>query len=202
MFMGPLQEVKPWSTRGVDGVHRFLNRVWRMMIDEEGKVLPSIKDVQMMSDQERILHQTIRKVTDDVETLNFNTAISQMMIFVNEFLGLDPKPRAAMETFVLLLSPFAPHVAEELWNKLGKPNSLSYEAWPKYDESKTKANTVEVIVQVNGKLRAKLQVQLGLEEKQLLAMAFADENIKKYIDGKEIIRQVVVRDKLVSLVIK
>jgi leucyl-tRNA synthetase len=202
MFMGPLQEVKPWSTRGVDGVHRFLNRVWRMMIDEDGKIIPSIKNVPMTPDQERILHQTIKKVTDDIGTLNFNTAISQMMIFVNEFLNLDPKPRAAMETFVLLLSPFAPHLAEELWNKLGKANSISYEPWPKYDESKTKANTVEVVIQVNGKVRAKLQVQPGLEDEKLLAAAFADENVKKYVDGKEIFKQVVIKNKIVSLVIK
>ena len=156
----------------------------------------------MTPDQERILHQTIKKVTDDIGTLNFNTAISQMMIFVNEFLNLDPKPRAAMETFVLLLSPFAPHLAEELWNKLGKANSISYEPWPKYDESKTKANTVEVVIQVNGKVRAKLQVQPGLEDEKLLAAAFADENVKKYVDGKEIFKQVVIKNKIVSLVIK
>jgi leucyl-tRNA synthetase len=202
MFMGPLQEVKPWSTRGVEGVHRFLNRVWRMMIDEEGRVLPAIKDVPMTPDQERILHQTIKKVTDDVETLNLNTAISQMMIFVNEFLNLDPKPLEAMKTFILLLSPFAPHVAEELWQKMGGTKSLSYELWPKFDVSKIKTTTIEVVVQVNGKLRAKLQIEPGLDERKLLDAAFADESVKKYVDGKQIIKQVVVKDKLVNLVVK
>ncbi len=113
MFMGPLTDSKPWSTRGVEGVSRFLNRVWRMMVDENGSLLASISDGTLTTDEERLFHQTIKKVTEDIETMNFNTAISQMMIFVNEFLNKEIKPRHVMETFVLLLSPFAPHIAEE-----------------------------------------------------------------------------------------
>ncbi|MFI5253654.1 MAG: leucine--tRNA ligase [Bacteroidota bacterium] len=202
MFMGPLQDVKPWSTREVDGVHRFLNRAWRMMIDENRSVVSAIKDVAMRPDQERLLHQTIKKVTDDIETLNFNTAISQMMIFVNEFLNADPKPRIAMEKFILLLAPFAPHIGEELWHKLGKKDSLAYESWPTYDESKIKFDTIEIVVQVNGKLRAKLQVSPGLPDEQLLAMALVEESVKRHIDGKELVKKLVVKNKLVSLVIK
>ena len=202
MFMGPLQDVKPWSTRGVEGVHRFLNRSWRMIIDESGDVLRSIQEVSMSIDQERMLHQTIKKVSEDIETLNFNTAISQLMIFVNDFLTIEPKPKIAMETFVLLLSPFAPHVAEELWNRLGEEKSLAYEPWPEYDEAKAKPDIAEVVVQVNGKVRTKLYVAPGLGDEQLKALAISDETVKRYLDGKEIVKMIVVKNKLVSVVIK
>ncbi len=138
MFMGPLIDTKPWSTRGVEGVHRFLNRVWRMLVGPDGKLHPAVREGTCPPDRERLLHQTIRKVTEDVDALAFNTAISQMMIFVNEFLNAEEKPRHAMEAFVLLLSPFAPHIAEELWELLGHPGSLAREPWPAFDEAKTK----------------------------------------------------------------
>jgi leucyl-tRNA synthetase len=201
MFMGPLEETKPWSTRGVEGVHRFLNRVWRMMLDEQGNVLPSVRDAPMTEAQERILHQTIKKVTDDIESLNFNTAISQMMIFVNEFLNLDPKPRAAMEKFIVLLSPFAPHLAEELWSKFGHAGSLAYEAWVRHDESKIRVETVEIVVQVNGKVRAKVQMPVDSEDEVVRRMVLEHDALKKYIDGKRVEKVVVVRNKLVSLVV-
>ncbi len=202
MFMGPLEETKPWSTRGVEGVHRFLNRVWRMMIDEQGNLLPSIKDVPLTIEQERVLHQTIKKVTEDIETLNFNTAISQMMIFVNEFLNLNIKPRSVIESFVLLLSPFAPHISEELWSKFGHTTTLAYAPWPRYDESKIKVDTVEMVVQVNGKVRAKFPVALGLEDDVLKRMVLDNDTVKKYIDGKKVEKVVIVKNKLVSVVVR
>jgi len=160
MFMGPLEDTKPWSMHGVEGVFRFLNRSWRMMVNEDGTLNASIQDVPLSTEHERLLHKTIKKVTEDVDTLNFNTAISQMMIFVNEFYGMNPKSKSAMETFVLLLSPFAPHIAEELWQKLGHTKSLAYENWPVYDETKTKDDSVEIVVQFNGKLKAKFQAPI------------------------------------------
>jgi len=202
MFMGPLEDTKPWSTRGVEGVHRFLNRVWRMIVDEEGHVHASLKNVPLSAVQERVLHQTIKKVTNDVDTLNFNTAISQMMIFVNEFLNVEPKPLRAVESFLLLLSPFAPHLAEELWEKLGHKHSLVYEPWPHYDESKTTVNTVEMVVQVNGKVRSKFQVPMNENDDVVKKMAVEDEHVKRYLDGKRIMKVVVVKNKLVSLVAK
>ena len=202
MFMGPLEETKPWSTRGVEGVFRFLNRAWRMILDEEGNVLPSVQEVPLSEPQERLLHQTIKKVTEDIETLNFNTAISQMMIFVNEFLNLDPKPRAAMESFVPLLSPFAPHAAEELWSKLGHAASLAYEPWVRHDESKIRVDTVELVVQVNGKVRAKFSVAVNTDEEALKQMVLAHDGVRKYIDGKKVEKVVVVKNKLVSVVVR
>jgi leucyl-tRNA synthetase len=202
MFMGPLEDTKPWSTHGVEGVHRFLNRVWRMILDEDGKLLPSIHDAPLTTDQERLLHQTIKKVTNDIDTLNFNTAISQMMVFVNEFLNLDIKPRKAIETFVLLLSPFAPHLAEEFWEKLGHTKTLAYEPFPAYDETKIKEDTVEIVVQVNGKVRSKFQATLNLAEDRIKELALSEEAVKRHIDGKQILKVVVVKNRLVSIVIK
>jgi leucyl-tRNA synthetase len=202
MFMGPLEDTKPWSMHGVEGVFRFLNRSWRMMVNEDGTLNASIQDVPLSTEHERLLHKTIKKVTEDVDTLNFNTAISQMMIFVNEFYGLNPKSKPAMETFVLLLSPFAPHIAEELWQKLGHTNTLAYEPWPRYDEAKTKDDSVEIVVQFNGKLKAKFQAPLGLDDESLKAMAFADETVKRNLDGKQIVKAIVVKNRLVNLVVK
>ncbi len=202
MFMGPLTDSKPWSTRGVEGVSRFLNRVWRMMIDENGTLLSSITEGTLNVDEERLFHQTIKKVTEDIETMNFNTAISQMMIFVNEFLNKEIKPRHVMETFVLLLSPFAPHIAEELWQKLGHAKSLAYESWPKYDKSKTEVDTIELVVQVNGKVRAKFPVPVNSDDETIKTRVMADSDVKKYIDGKKVSKFIVIKNKLVSIVVQ
>ncbi|HZV12068.1 MAG TPA: class I tRNA ligase family protein, partial [Candidatus Kapabacteria bacterium] len=202
MFMGPLEMVKPWNTKGVEGVFRFLNRVWSMIVDENGNVHRSITDAPMTREQECVLHYTIKKIGEDIETLHFNTAISQMMIFVNEFFSAPQKPREAMEKFVLVLSPFAPHIAEELWAKLGHASSLAYEPFPAYDAAKAQADTVEVVIQVNGKLRGKMHVPLNTEEDILLANAVKDETVVKFMDGKTIAKTIVVKNKLVNLVVK
>jgi leucyl-tRNA synthetase len=202
MFMGPLIESKPWSTRGVEGVHRFLNRSWRMLTAEDGSLHPAIQAAPLSETQERMLHQTIKKVTDDLETLSFNTAISQLMIFVNEFLNSEPRPRQAMETFVLLLSPFAPHIAEELWQKLAHADSLAYEPWPSYDESKTKVDAVEMVVQINGKVRSKFSVAVNIDDDALRKLVLADENVVRHLDGKPVLKMVIVKNKLVSLVVR
>jgi len=201
MFMGPLVDAKPWSTRGVEGVHRFLNRAYRMIVDEDGTVLPAIRDAALLPGRERLLHETVKKVTEDIEGLNFNTAISQLMIFVNEFLNADPKPRAAMETFVLLLSPFAPHLSEELWEKLGHPESLVRAQWPAYDSAKIAADTLEIVIQINGKVRSKIRVPVDTTEETLRNMVLEDANVKRHLDGGTIVRIVVVKNKLVSLVV-
>ncbi len=202
MFMGPLEDTKPWSTRGVEGVHRFLNRVWRMIVEEDGSLQSSINDVPLTQEQDRLLHQTIKKVTSDIQSLSFNTAISQMMIFVNGFLNAEPKPRRAMETFVLLLSPFAPHIAEDLWEKLGHQTSLAYESFPKYDDAKAAVDIIELVVQVNGKVRTKFPVPLDMDEEKLKKKVLEDDNIQRYLDGKRVVKIVVVKNKLVSLVVQ
>ncbi|MFT5327861.1 MAG: leucyl-tRNA synthetase, partial [Planctomycetaceae bacterium] len=161
MFMGPLEQVKPWSMKGVEGVYRFLARVWRMITDEDAdeiRLHPSVQDAELNEDQERILHKTIKAVTEDLEKLSFNTAISRMMEFTNEFSPQEVRPKSAMETLTILLSPFAPHIAEELWQLLGHDNTLAFEPWPTFDEAKIAEAEIEVPVQVNGKLKAKIKV--------------------------------------------
>ncbi len=202
MFMGPLEEMKPWSTRGVEGVFRFLNRVWRLFADEEGNLDPAIIDTAPSPEVERAYHAMVKKVGDDIERLGFNTAISQMMIFVNEITKSEAKPRQLLEPFVKVLSPFAPHLAEELWHKLGHSTSIAYEPWPVFDPAKLQETTVEVVLQINGKIRSRLSVPKDTSEKELEALALADENIHRHLDGKEILKKIIVRNKLVNLVVK
>jgi leucyl-tRNA synthetase len=201
MFMGPLEEMKPWSTRGVEGVFRFLNRVWRLFVDESGRLNPAINDKAPTPEFERLFHQTVKKVGEDIEGLRFNTAISQLMILLNEAYKLQELPRKELEQFVLLLSPFAPHVAEELWELLGHKTSLAYEPWPVFDPVKTIEDMVEVVLQVNGKVRGKLLVSQGTDDKELERLANQDPNTQKYLDGKKVLRTIVVKNKLVNIVV-
>lgn len=201
MFMGPLEEMKPWSTRGVEGVYRFLNRVWRLFIDEDAGLNPLIVDKPATSDFERLFHQTVRKVGEDIEELRFNTAISQLMIFVNEAMKMPALPRKEMEQFVLLLSPYAPHLAEELWELLGHKKSLAYEPWPAFDDAKTVEGKLEIVLQVNGKVRGKIEVVQGTGEKELEHLARLEPNMQRHLEGKKIIRTIVVKNKLVNIVV-
>jgi leucyl-tRNA synthetase len=206
MFMGPLEQVKPWNTKGVEGVHRFLNRVWRLFVDDSRDDVesldPAIADVEAGQDVLRILHKTIRKVGDDIENLRFNTAISQMMIFVNEMNKRDVRPKSVMETFVLLLSPFAPHLGEELWHLMGHGSSLACEPWPAYDPALAEDDTIEIVLQVNGKLRDKAAVSKGTSAADLEAMARSNERIVASIQGKTVVKVIAVPDKLVNIVVR
>ena len=196
MFMGPLQAVKPWSTFGVEGVYRFLKRVWRMIGDT-----PICEDA-LTKEQNKILHQTIKKVTEDTDTLNFNTAISQMMIFVNEFSKLEKMPRIAAEAFVKLLAPYAPHLCEELWEILGNAAPVSLVEWPSYDESCLVENEVEILVQINGKPRARMMMPADAAAAAMEALAKENEEVKKNIAGKQIIKVVAVPKRIVNFVVK
>ncbi|MCK6543735.1 leucine--tRNA ligase [bacterium] len=200
MFMGPLTQTKPWSTRGVEGVYRFLQRTWRLFVDERDQLSSKVQDVEPTPDQLRVLHKTIKKVQDDIEALSFNTAIAQMMIFVNELTPSDVRPRKVIEPFLLLLAPFAPHIAEELWSRLGHTMSLTYEPFPVFDPAWTVEDTATVVLQVNGKLRDKLEVKKGLDKQTLETMA--KEKLGHWVAGKEIVKIVVVPDKLVNVVVK
>jgi leucyl-tRNA synthetase len=202
MFMGPLEEMKPWSTRNVEGVWRFLNRCWRLFIDEEGKLDHRLGGAEAGPDLEREFHATVKKVGEDIEALRFNTAISQMMIFVNAVMQQEARPRSLLEPFVKLLSPFAPHLAEELWEKLGHASTIAYEPWPEYDETRLQSSTVEVVVQINGKVRSRLVVPVDLPEPELEARARADEAVRRHLDGKSTVKAIVVRNKLVNLVVR
>jgi leucyl-tRNA synthetase len=203
MFMGPLEAVKPWNTKSVEGVYRFLTRAWRLIVDdgEEFKLHPAVKEVETDRDTLRVLHRTIQKVTEDTELLRFNTAISAMMEFVNHVTKLEVRPRSVLEPFVLLLAPYAPHVAEELWRALGHKTTLAYEPWPKFDPQLAKADEIEIPVQVNGKLKARLKVPAEIDDKALEAAAMADETVKAQIAGKTVKMVKVVPRKLVNVVV-
>jgi leucyl-tRNA synthetase len=200
MFMGPLEIVKQWSMAGVQGISRFLGRVWRFVINENGKIDISIQDVPATDEENRILHRTIKKVTEDIEQLKFHTAISSLMVFINEMMKLPARSLSTIKTFVLLVSPFAPHLAEELWEKLGNQKTLVYEAWPVYDETYLVEDQVEVVVQVSGKVRSRLVVPKGLNENQLKEKVLSDDNTKRWLEGKEIKKVIVVPDRLVNIV--
>ena len=206
MFMGPLEAVKPWSMKGVEGVSRFLGRVWRMIADERVEdaiqLNPAIQDVAPTAAQQRVLHQTIKSVTRDIESLGFNTAISRMMEFVNEFLALEVRPRAVMDPFVLLLSPFAPHLAEELWQLLGHTSTLAYEPWPQHDDRYLVENEVEIPVQINGKLRGKVTVPTGADQAVIETAAKKDDSIAALMAGKTIVKTIVIPGKMVNFVVK
>jgi leucyl-tRNA synthetase len=199
MFMGPLEAMKPWSTKSVEGISRFLDRVWRLYVNEDGSL--AVKAGESTPELERVLHQTIRKVTEDLDQLKFNTAISQMMVFVNEVMKQPERPRALLEPFVLVLSPFAPHLGEELWQRLGHRESLAYAPWPAFNPDKCVEDTVTVAVQVNGKLRATLELPRGSEQAQVQEAALADERIRRYVNGGALKKAIYVRDKLLNLVV-
>lgn len=202
MFMGPLEAVKPWNTKGVEGVYRFLNRVWKLFITEEGNIEPSIQDVEPSQEQLRLLHKTIRKVQEDIEGMRFNTAISQLMIFVNEMNKVAVRPRSILVAFIQLLNPFAPHIAEELWERMGETSILTYHPWMQYDEALTRDDMIEIILQVNGKLRDKTLVAAGTPADQLEAIARSNEKILTHCDGKTIVKVIAVVDKMVNVVAK
>jgi len=205
MFMGPLEQVKPWSMSGVEGVFRFLGRVWRMFVDERADDValhPAVQNTTPTADQERVLHRTIKAVTDDIEKLSFNTAISRMMEFTNELTACEERPRAVLEPFVLILSPFAPHIAEELWALLGHEQTLAYECWPACDEAKLAEAEIEIPVQVNGKVRAKIKVPTGADAAVLQRVAEGDETVRQQLSGKQIIKVVVVPGRMVNFVVR
>ncbi len=196
MFIGPLEVSKPWATTGLIGVYRFLDRIWRLY-DER-----PITDEPLGEELERTLHKTIKKVTYDTNTLNFNTAISQMMVLVNELYKVDSFPREVAETLVKLLSPYVPHLAEELWERLGYTGSLGTVAWPEYQEELTFDTQIEMVFQVNGKVRSKATVAMGITKENALALAKEDEKMQSWLAGKTIVKEIVVPDKLVNIVVR
>ncbi len=202
MFMGPLQAVKPWQTKDIEGLSRFLGKVWRMLIGRDGSLAPEIDDTPLSDEPERILHATIKKVGEDCETLDFNTAISQMMIFVNHFGKAEHRPRAAMESFLKLLSPFAPHIAEELWQRLGHRESLAWEPWPECDEKKLRQSEVEILVQIMGRPKTRLMMPAEADPEQMRQLALADPEVAAAVGGKSIVKVVAVPGRLINIVAK
>ncbi len=204
MFLGPLEAVKPWNMHGVEGVYRFLARVWRLFIDEraeETKLLDAVRDASPDSDTLRKLHQTIKRVTDDLDSMRFNTAISAMMELTNHLTGLTVRPRRVLETLVLLLAPFAPHLAEELWHILGHQETLAYASWPKFDPALMVEEAVEILVQINGKPKVRLMAAPTLGQEALQGLVMEDEKVKEQLAGKTIRKVVVVPGKMVNIVV-
>src|SRR4029453_3116857 len=210
MFMGPLEQMKPWSTRGVEGVARFLARVWRLLMTENQagrwELSKKIKAVDASKQQEKILHATIKKVTEDIESFSFNTAISQMMIFVNAFTNAETIPLNAMRTFLILLNPFAPHISSELWERLsakfgGSRGDITQESCPAYGERLLVEDEVEIVIQINGKVRDRVKMPIVATEEELKAVALSNPKVQERIAGKAVRKVIVVPKKLVNIVV-
>jgi leucyl-tRNA synthetase len=205
MFMGPLEATKPWSMAGVGGVRNFLDRVWRMIVDDQEEELvlqAALTDDECDEDQSRMLHATIKKVTQDTEGMSFNTAIARMMEFTNFFTRAEKRPVDAMKTFLILLSPYAPHLCEELWKILAQGGAIAHQSWPQWDESALVQSTIEVPVQFNGKVKAKIQVAPDAKPDQMIETALADEKVAAMLDGKTIVKRIAVPGRMVNLVVK
>ena len=203
LFMGPLEEGATWETGGVAGVRRFLDRVWRIVVDPDTGELPAhVVDGEVEdADLERALHGALKKVTEGVESLRFNTAISEMMVFVNRATAAERVPRAWMETFLLTLSPFAPHVCEELWQRLGHERTLADEAWPAHDEAKLRVDTITIGVQVNGKRRGQVEIPADCGEEEAIRAARAEASVARHVEGKTVRREIYVPGRLVNIVV-
>jgi leucyl-tRNA synthetase len=210
MFMGPLEQMKPWSMRGVEGVARFLARVWRLLMTEnqrgEWELSSKVKAADPNKAQQKVLHATIKKVTEDIESFSFNTAISQMMIFVNAFTNVEVIPLSAMRSFLVLLNPFAPHIASELWERTNTKftdarGDITEQPWPSYDERLLVEQEVEIVIQINGKLRDRIRMSIVATEEEMKAAAIANPKIQKLVSGKNIGKVVVVPKKLVNIVV-
>ena len=223
MFMGPLEMVKPWNTKGVEGVYRFLGRVWRMFIDQQSeqefeqqltvnpdrgpellaalKLNDAVGQAEATPEQLKVLHTCIKKVTEDMEHLRFNTAISAMMVFTNEASNWDIRPLSVMNDFLLLLAPFAPHIAEELHAKAnGGDSTLAYQPWPSHDEAHLVESTIEMAVQVNGKLRDRIQIPADMDKSDIERIAMESENVQRHTEGKNVKKVIVIPGKLVNIV--
>ena len=196
MFMGPLEASKPWSNQGVEGAHKFIERVYRAIVEDN-----KVKDVENKN-LEVAYHKMVKKVTNDYEALAFNTAISEMMVFINAVYKEEVLPKEYAEGFVKLLNPICPHVTEEMWEKLGHDKSIAYEAWPVYDDEKTIDNKISIGIQVNGKLRGTVEIDLDEEKDSVLEKAKAETNVAKYLNGTEIVKEIYVPNKIVNIIIK
>ncbi len=201
MFMGPLDKAKPWNTKGLQGCSRFINKLWSKVCSNGG-ISTDITEDAPNDETVKLLHQTIKKIGDDIENLRFNTAISQMMIFTNHLITLDNVPKSVLEAFVKMLAPFTPHVAEEIWEYLGHNETITYESWPEFDETLSKEDLITIAIQVNGKLRADINMAANSDKEDILSSAKENKRIKLYIEGKEIIKEIYVPGRLVNFVIK
>ncbi|MCU5746852.1 leucine--tRNA ligase [Staphylococcus sp. SQ8-PEA] len=201
MFMGPLDAAIAWSEKGLDGSRRFLDRIWRLLINEDGSISQKVVN-NNKGGLDKSYNQTVKKVTEDFDNLSFNTAISQLMVFINNSYKAEELYKPYIEGFVKMLAPIAPHISEELWSRLGHEDSITYESWPTYDESLLQDEEIEIVVQVNGKLRAKLTISKDLSKDEMEQVALDNENVKAAIEGKDVKKVIAVPQKLVNIVAK
>tara|TARA_B100001142_G_scaffold245513_1_gene244949 strand:- start:675 stop:2978 length:2304 start_codon:yes stop_codon:yes gene_type:complete len=199
MFMGPLDKSKPWSTKGLQGCYRFTKKIWRLFTEDKTKIVNDEPSKETL----RIMHQTIKKVTVDLDNLSFNTAVSQMMIFVNHMIGQDYYNKELLHSFLIVLNPFAPHLSEELNELVFKDDyvALSDREWPDYDEKYIVLDTITIVVQINGKKRGTVDIETDTKESLILDMIFNDENLNKYVVGKDIIRKIYIPNRLINILI-
>jgi leucyl-tRNA synthetase len=202
MFMGPLDAAKPWQTAGVIGVRRFLDRTWRIICDEKDSLQPAIQDVSAPNDLLRLRHKTVAAISRDIEALSFNTAIARLMELANALTVATIRPREIVETFVLLLAPFAPHIAEELWSKLGHRCTLAYAPWPSLDHTLAQDEVQEYVVQVNGKVRHRFRALAGLDATALTETAKADPHVVSLLQGKTTLKEIAIPGRLVNFVVR
>ncbi len=200
MFMGPLEAVKPWSMKGIEGVERFLQRLWRLVVTDEGALSPAVHSASATGELKTALHRTIKEVTEDFEALRFNTAISHLMVFVNRLTGESVVPREAVERLILLVSPLAPHMAEELWQRLGHAKSLAYESWPAHDPRVLEQHEIVWVVQVNGKVRARITLPAGMDDAKLKEVVLSDEQVTRHVGAGAVKQVIIVPNKLVNIV--
>jgi leucyl-tRNA synthetase len=201
MFMGPLDASKPWNTRDVPGLFKLCQRIWRLVVDEEtGELSSALTDEPAVNESLRVLHKTIKRVSDDIENLKLNTAIASIFDFVNHATPLTKRPRAIIEPFVLLLAPFTPHLAEELWHRLGHGDSLAYEPWPKYDEALARDDEVEIAVQVSGKVRGRITIPADADDETVQQAALANERVTAALEGKTVRKVIVIKNRLVNII--
>ena len=205
LFIGPVTDSTPWQDAGVEGVYRFLQRVWRLVVNEENNELnEKLSDTAGTSDTElwRELHKTIKQVTEDTESIDkMNTAIAQMMIFVKAATRVKSLPIETVKIFLHLLAPYAPHIAQELWHRIGETGFIAHAMWPKYDENVLESTTITIIAQVNGKLRSRLQIPADATNQEIEEAALADERVQRFIEGKPIRKIIVVPNRLINIVV-
>jgi len=202
MFMGPLDKGKPWSTSGLQGCSRFIKKLWGILVDDEGDISKNITNIESDKETNQLLHQMIKKVSENLDKLHFNTCVSEFMIFTNHIQKLDEINREIIKTFIILINPFMPHLAQELWQLIDENNELSYEPWPKHDNQLTQLDYIKIAVQINGKRRSEIDISLNDSESEVISKAKNDYKVSSFIEGKDIIKEIYVYQKIVNIVIK
>jgi len=202
MFMGPLDKAKPWSSTGLQGCSRFIKKLWALLITNEGELSHLVTDDEPTKETLRYLHNMIKRVSHNIENLQFNTCVSEFMIFVNHIHGLETINIDIIKTFIVLMNPFMPHLAQELWELSGNESELTFNDWPNYDENQILSDKLKLAVQINGKRRSEIEVDVNMEEKDIKQFAKSDSKIIRYLEGKEILKEIYVKGRLVNLVVK